>query len=74
MKVHLLDVSGLEPPQPMAAILEKIRDLGPDDVLEVAHHREPVPLYPLLEEAGFAHEIEKLGENSYRLRIRRKNG
>lgn len=40
----------------------------------VAHHREPVPLYPLLEEAGFAHEIEKLGENRFRLRIRRKDG
>lgn len=58
----------------MVAILEKIRELGPGDVLEVAHHREPVPLYPLLEEAGFAHEIEKLGENRFRLRIRRKDG
>jgi TusA-related sulfurtransferase len=73
-KVHVLDVSGLEPPQPMVAILEKIQELGPGDVLEVSHHREPVPLYALLEEAGFTHEIEKLGENSYRLKIRRKDG
>ena len=72
-KVHILDVSGLEPPQPMVAILEKLSELGPGDTLEVSHHREPVPLYPHLEEAGFAHEIEKLGENSFRLRIRRKD-
>lgn len=73
-KLHKLDVSNLEPPEPMVVILAKIRELGPKDVLEVTHHREPFPLYPHLEEAGFAHEIEKLAENSYRLRIRRKDG
>lgn len=73
-KVHVLDVSGLEPPQPMAAILERLQDLPAGDVLEVSHHREPVPLYSLLDEAGFAHQIEKLGENRYRLRIRRRDG
>lgn len=73
-KVHVLDVAGLEPPQPMVAILQKVSELGPGDVLEVSHHREPVPLYPMLEEAGFAHEIEKLGENRYLLRIKRKDG
>lgn len=73
-KIHVLDVAGLEPPQPMVAILQKVSELGPGDVLEVSHHREPVPLYPMLEEAGFAHEIEKLGENRYLLRIKRKDG
>lgn len=70
----VLDVSGLEPPQPMAAILEKIQELGPGDVLEVSHHREPVPLYALLDEAGFTHEISKLGEGRYLLKIRRRDG
>lgn len=73
-KIIVLDVAGLEPPQPMVAIMEKVSELGPGDVLEVSHHREPVPLYPMLEEAGFAHEIEKLGENRYLLRIKRKDG
>lgn len=72
-KVHALDVGDLEPPQPMVVILAKIQELGPKDVLEVTHRREPFPLYAHLEEAGFAHEIEKLGENRYRLRIWRKN-
>lgn len=69
-----LDVSQMEPPQPMIEILQKVQELGPKDVLEVGHHREPVPLYPQLEEAGFAHAIEKLGEHRFRLRIWRKDG
>lgn len=73
-KVHALDVSRLDPPEPMVAILAKIQELGPKDILEVTHHREPFPLYAHLEEAGFAHEIEKLGENRYRLKIWRKDG
>ncbi len=67
-----LDVSRMDPPQPMIEILQKIQELGPKDILEVSHHREPVPLYPQLEEAGFEHAIEKLGENQFRLRIWRK--
>lgn len=66
-----LDVSTLEPPEPMVRILQKVQELGPNDVLEVLHHREPVPLYAHLEKAGFSHQIEKLGEARYRLRIRR---
>lgn len=68
MEVHL-DVSALEPPQPMVEILGKLPELGDEDVLVVRHHREPVPLYAHLEEAGFSHSIEKLGEGDYRLRV-----
>ena len=67
-----LDVRGLEPPEPMVRILAAAAELGPSETLEVTHHREPVPLYAYLEEAGFEHAIERLGEGLYRLRIRRK--
>ena len=67
-----LDVSRMEPPQPMIEILQKVQELKPQDVLEVSHHREPVPLYAHLEEAGFDHSIEKLGENEFRLRVWRR--
>ena len=66
-----LDVNGLEPPEPMVRILEAVTTLGPKDRLVVEHFREPVPLYAHLEAAGFAHDIVKLGENRYRLTIRR---
>ncbi|MDD5304393.1 MAG: DUF2249 domain-containing protein [Elusimicrobia bacterium] len=66
-----LDVSGFEPPEPMVLILEAVTKLGPKDRLVVEHFREPVPLYAHLEAAGFAHQIEKLGENRWRLTIRK---
>ncbi|NNN05772.1 MAG: DUF2249 domain-containing protein [Elusimicrobia bacterium] len=66
-----LDVSDLEPPEPMVRILEAVTALGPEDRLVVEHFREPVPLYAHLDAAGFAHEIIKLAENRYRLTIRK---
>lgn len=72
MTVHALDVMGLEPPEPMVRIFSRLPELGPEDVLEVAIFREPFPIYPRLEAAGFSHEIENLGEGRYRLTIRRR--
>jgi uncharacterized protein (DUF2249 family) len=71
-KTYILNVHGLEPPEPMVQILSKLSELGPKDALEVEHFREPVPLYAHLEAAGFEHEIEKLGEGRYKLRIYKK--
>jgi TusA-related sulfurtransferase len=70
--IKTLDVRGLEPPQPMVEILSALADLPPGDVLEVTHHREPVPLYAHLDEGGFEHSIEKLEEGRYRLRVWRR--
>ncbi|HVA65488.1 MAG TPA: DUF2249 domain-containing protein [Elusimicrobiota bacterium] len=73
-RVVRLDVSDLEPPEPMIRILQEIQSLKGEDVLEVSHHREPVPLYAELEAAGFSHETAQLGENSFCIRIWRKHG
>ncbi len=72
-KTHSLDVRGLEAPEPMVRILSALPAMGPEDVLDVTHFREPFPLYAHLEEAGFAHSIEKVAENLYRLKIRKKS-
>ena len=45
-----LDVSQLEAPEPMTAILEAIEKLPPGNFLYVYHRREPFPLYTLLQE------------------------
>ncbi len=71
-KTYILDVHGLEPPEPMVQILSKLSELGPKDALEVEHFREPVPLYAHLEAAGFEHEIQTLAEGRYKLRIYKK--
>lgn len=64
-----LDVRGLEPPQPMIAILEKLTELGPGAQLEVHHHREPVLLYEKLALRGYAARTERRGEGDFLVRI-----
>lgn len=48
-----IDVSELEPPEPMERILAHLQQLQTGQLLRVRHRREPFPLYPLLEQAGF---------------------
>ena len=64
-----LDVRGLEPPQPMIRILEKLVDLGPGGQLLVRHHREPVLLYEKLALRGYAARCDKRGEGDYLVHI-----
>ncbi|MBI4425458.1 MAG: DUF2249 domain-containing protein [Elusimicrobia bacterium] len=71
---HALDVCGLEPPEPLVAILSRLNALAPEDVLVVRHFREPIPLYPYLEEGGYEHATQKLAEGEYRVRIWRRRG
>lgn len=70
-KTLTLDVRGLEPPEPMVRVLSLLPELGPSDILEVTHFREPVPLYAHLEDAGFVHACEKKDEGLYLITIRR---
>jgi Uncharacterized conserved protein (DUF2249) len=54
--VHI-DVRGLEPPEPMVAILQTIEG-GEVDTALIAHlDREPIFLYPELDDRGWSHEI-----------------
>jgi hypothetical protein len=54
--VHV-DLRGLEPPEPMVAILQTI-DGGELDTALVAHFdREPIFLYPELEDRGWSHKL-----------------
>jgi len=50
-----IDVSELEPPEPMERILARLRELRAGQLLRVRHRREPFPLYPILEQAGYEH-------------------
>lgn len=64
-----LDVRGLEPPQPMITILEKLVELGPGAQLLVRHHREPVLLYEKLALRGYGARTEKRGEGDYLVHV-----
>jgi len=60
---HLIDVTGLEPPQPLERVLAAIEALSEGDYLHVRHHREPFLLYPILENRGFAF-LTRLGRDA----------
>ena len=64
-----MDVRGLEPPQPMIAILEKLVEMGEGAQLLVRHHREPVLLYEKLAARGYAARTSRRGEGDYLVQI-----
>ena len=54
---RVIDVRGLEPPQPLEMVLEEAARLAPGQRLHVIHFREPCLLYPLLAKRGFSHSV-----------------
>ena len=54
MRDNLLDVSGLEPPEPRDRIVAALGQLAPGEYLRVLHRREPLLFYPWLQEHGYA--------------------
>jgi len=66
----VLDVRGLEPPEPLVQILERLDTLRPGQRLVVLHERRPMLLYPQLDERGFLHDTEELEPGLVRIVIR----
>lgn len=64
-----LDVRGLEPPQPMVQVLEKLTELGEGAQLLVRHHREPVLLYEKLRLRGYDARSTKKAEGDWMVHI-----
>ena len=48
-----IDVRGLEPPQPLVDILQLIENSGDAESIKVIHDRDPVLLYPELEDRNW---------------------
>ncbi len=72
MTEHFLDVSQLEPPEPMERILALLPTLPAGDYVKVYHRREPVPLFTILQTMNHAWHTEKLGEHRYHIYIWRE--
>lgn len=68
----ILDVRGLEPPEPMVRTLAALEDLPPGATLVQLNARVPHFLFPHLEERGFTHEVREMGGDLVRVFIRRK--
>ena len=66
----VIDVRGLEPPEPMVRILEAVERLKAGHTIEVLHERRPLFLYPQLDERGFLHETDESQPGVVRIVIR----
>ena len=58
MKNRSLDVRGLEAPEPLERILNELELLSGNEQLNVIHWREPLLLYPILEQGGWRYKTE----------------
>lgn len=68
-KIIELDVRELPPPEPMMKILEKLNEIDENTILLVHHHREPLMLYPKLEERGFQAITYKINPDYFKVII-----
>ncbi|MEK8089692.1 DUF2249 domain-containing protein [Thermithiobacillus plumbiphilus] len=68
-KEQLLDVRELEPPEPLQAVLNTLATLSPRQRLRVIHHREPYPLYPILDQWGLTYETRQHTPDHYEILI-----
>lgn len=69
--VVVLDVRGLEPPEPMVRTLAALEELPPGGTLVQINVRVPQFLLPQLQERGFAYEIREQSPELVRLFITR---
>lgn len=67
-----INVRGLEMPQPMVSILEKIEQLKTGQALFVLHQRTPQYLLPVLNEKGFDWAIKEICEGEVEMIIYKK--
>lgn len=65
----LVDARGLEPPQPMAKILENLPRIAAGGQILALTDRRPMLLYPKLEERGFSFSTEETTHGWFATRI-----
>ena len=65
----VVDARGLEPPQPMAKILENLPRIAAGGQILAMTDRRPMLLYPKLEERGFSFSTEETTHGWFETRI-----
>jgi len=69
MAEYSLNNRGLTPPQPMIRTLEKLDEMQKGDRLTINNDRQPMFLYPELDERGYSYETTQLPDGSYQIII-----
>lgn len=65
----LVDGRWLEPPEPMERVLLALDMLRPGQTLRFLIHREPVPLYPILEDKGCGYTVHPMEDGCFEVLI-----
>ena len=68
----VLDVRGMEPPEPLERVLETVDRFVPGDRLKLIIDCRPVPLFRMLERNGFTYREEPGAESLYEITIWQK--
>ncbi|TFW01799.1 DUF2249 domain-containing protein [Oxalobacteraceae bacterium OM1] len=66
----LLDVRGLEPPEPMERVLDALASLQTGERVRMLIDREPRPLYRILERGGYRYEVTPREDYLFEILIR----
>lgn len=67
----LIDARGLEPPEPLEKVMATLSLLRPGQSIRLLLHREPFPLYAILDERSYRHDTTAQPDGSYIILIRR---
>lgn len=65
----VIDGRGLEPPEPLERVLTALDLLRPGDRVRFLIHREPLPLYPILDRMGYRHGTRLVPDGSFEILI-----
>ncbi len=65
----LVDARWLEPPEPMERVLAALDGLKPGQGIRFLIHREPFPLYGVLENMGYRHTTHMLADGCFEIII-----
>lgn len=68
----LVDARWLEPPEPMERVLAALDEINPGQGIRFLIHREPLPLYGVLQNMGYRHKAHRLEDGCYEVRIEPK--
>jgi hypothetical protein len=69
-EARVVDGRGLLPPEPMQRTLEALADLPSGGSVVLLLHREPFPLYDLLDGRGFRHKTVERRDGTFEVHIR----
>lgn len=65
----LVDARWLPPPEPMERVLQALDALRPGQRIRLLLHREPYPLYGMLENMGYLHRTHMIADGCFEILI-----